>query len=164
MPNNSVPLELIGRMKLRWESGDRTEDIGRELRVHPSTVRQYAKKNSWIRGSKKHEVISEIERTEKEVMIANKVERSVQETENFLQDSERMRAMVLNFQTRLLRNRDKETNEILLDKSEAELVFQYLKCCKITMETLSLSYLGKRKALGMDEALREDATVLPWED
>jgi len=27
-----------------------------------------------------------------------------------------------------------------------------------------LAYMGKRKALGMEDSLREDATILPWED
>ena len=108
--------------------------------------------------------MEEVETTQKQIVIANKVERSVQETEKFLQDAERMRMMVLQFQGRILKNRDASTNELVLEKSEGDLIFQYLKCCKISMETLSLAYMGKRKALGMEDTLKEDATILPWED
>ena len=72
--------------------------------------------------------------------------------------------MVLSFQARLLKNRDPNTNELILDKKDADLIFQYLKCCKISMETLSIGYMGKRKAYGMDESQGSEITVLPWED
>jgi len=64
----------------------------------------------------------------------------------------------------MLKNRDPVTNELILDKTEGDLIFQYLKCCKISMETLTIGYMGKRKALGMDDVVKNDVTVLPWED
>jgi hypothetical protein len=64
----------------------------------------------------------------------------------------------------MLKNRDPVTNELILDKTEGDLIFQYLKCCKISMETLTIGYIGKRKALGMDDVVKNDVTVLPWED
>ena len=159
-----VSPEILGKIKFRWEMGDRAEDIARDLDIHPTTIRHHAKRNSWERGSRRQELMEEVETTQKQIVIANKVERSVQETEKFLQDSERMRMMVLQFQGRILKNRDPSTNELVLEKSEGDLIFQYLKCCKISMETLSLAYMGKRKALGMEDSLKEDATILPWED
>ena len=159
-----VSPEILGKIKFRWEMGDRAEDIAKDLDIHPTTIRHHAKRNSWERGSRRQELMEEVETTQKQIVIANKVERSVQETEKFLQDSERMRMMVLQFQGRILKNRDPNTNELVLEKGEADLIFQYLKCCKISMETLSLAYMGKRKALGMEDSLKEDATILPWED
>src|SRR6056300_286853 len=159
-----VTPDMLGRIKLRYEVGERVEDIARDFDMHPSNVRHHAKKNSWIRGSRKSEIVEQAEQAQRQLVIADKVERSVQETEKSLQDAERIRMMVLQFHGRMLKNRDPETKELILEKEEAELVFQYLKCCKISMETMSLAYMGKRKALGMEDSLREDATILPWED
>ena len=154
----------LGKIKSRWESGDRTEDIAADFKVHPNTIRYQAKTNGWEKGAIKNEVVNRMSEIEKQVVIADRVEKSVEETDRFISDADRLRAMVLSFQTRLVKNRDPKTNELILDKDDAELVFQYLKCCKISMETLSIGYMAKRKAYGMDESKGSDITVLPWED
>lgn len=163
MSSNSIPPEVVGKIKARWEAGERVDDIARECGIHSATVRAYARREGWDRESKRQEVIEEASQLERQVTIANKVERSVEETEKFIQDTERLRAMTLGFQSRLLKNKN-EKGELEMDRKEADLVFQYLKCCKISMETLSIGYMGKRKALGMDEVLKSDVTILPWED
>ena len=154
----------LGKIKSRWEAGDRAEDIAEEFKVHPNTIRYQAKSNGWERGSKKGEYLSKVAEIERNVVIADKAERSLEETEKFISDTDRLRAMVLSFQARLVKNRDPVTNELIMDKDDADLVFQYLKCCKISMETLSIGYMAKRKAYGMDESRGGDITVLPWED
>lgn len=161
---HSFPPEVLGRMKSRWESGDRAEDIAEDLKVHPNTIRYQAKQRGWERGSKEGEYIEKVSQAQKQVVISDKVERSIQETEKFMQDAERIRALVLNFQGRMVKNRDPVTNELILDKKEGDLIFQYLKCCKISMESLVMGYMGKRKALGMDEVIKDDINILPWED
>jgi len=165
LPSNQV-LEKsdLGKIKARWEAGDRAEDIALEFKVHPNTIRYQAKSNGWERGSKKGEYLSKVADIERNVVIADKAEKSLEETEKFISDTDRLRAMVLSFQARLVKNRDPATNELIMDKDDADLVFQYLKCCKISMETLSIGYMAKRKAYGMDESKGGDITVLPWED
>lgn len=161
----SIPNELLGKMQSRWESGDTAEDIADEVNVHPNTVRHHARNKDWKRrGEDRVDYQEKTLEVQKTVVIADKVERSLQETEKYIQDSERIRMLVLQFQGRMLKNRDPSTNELLLDKKEADLIFQYLKCCKISMETLSIGYMGKRKAYGMDEVIKNDVNVLPWED
>ena len=161
----SIPIEMMEKMRSRWESGDTTEDIADELKIHPKTVAYHAKTKNWKkRGEESAEYKSKVLEAQKNVVIADKVERSLQETEKYIQDSERIRMLVLQFQGRMIKNRDPSTNELILDKKEADLIFQYLKCCKISMETLSIGYMGKRKAFGMDEVVKNDVTVLPWED
>ena len=160
-----IPPEMLSKMKTRWDAGDEVNRIADEFKVHPRTVRHHAQSNGWgERGSKKDEIIEQVSETSKTVVIADKIERSLQETEKYIQDSERVRMMILQFQGRMLKNRDPTTNELLLDKKEADLIFQYLKCCKISMETLTIGYMGKRKAFGMDEVIKNDVNVLPWED
>lgn len=161
----SIPIEMMEKMRSRWESGDTAEDIADELKIHPKTVSYHAKTKNWKkRGEESAEYRSKVLEAQKNVVIADKVERSLQETEKYIQDSERIRMLVLQFQGRMIKNRDPSTNELILDKKEADLIFQYLKCCKISMETLSIGYMGKRKAFGMDEVVKNDVTVLPWED
>ena len=161
----SLTPEFVSKMKARWDSGDSVEHIAEEFNVHPNTVRNQAKSNDWKqRGSLRGEFIERVSETSKTVVIADKVERSLQETEKYIQDSERIRMMVLQFQGKMLKNRDPVTNELFLDKKEADLIFQYLKCCKISMETLTIGYMGKRKAFGMDEVIKTEVNVLPWED
>ena len=161
----SIPTDMMERMRSRWESGDTAEDIADELKMHPNTVRHHAKTKNWKkRGDESDEYKGKVLEAQKNVVIADKVERSLQETEKYIQDSERIRMLVLQFQGRMIKNRDPATNELILDKKEADLIFQYLKCCKISMETLSIGYMGKRKAFGMDEVIKNDVTVLPWED
>jgi len=154
----------LGKIKARWEAGDRAEDIASEFKVHPNTIRYQAKTNGWEKGATRGLHLDKLTETQKHVVIADKVERSLEETEKFISDSDRIRQMVLSFQARLLKNRDPVMNELILDKKDADLIFQYLKCCKISMETLSIGYMGKRKAFGMDESYAQDITVLPWED
>tara|TARA_B100000242_G_scaffold135485_1_gene96270 strand:+ start:3432 stop:3941 length:510 start_codon:yes stop_codon:yes gene_type:complete len=159
-----LTLEDLGKIKARVEAGETIKSIAEEIDVSENAVRYHVKRNAWEKGIRKDEVIQRAADREKQVVVSDRVERSLRETENFIQDSERIRAMTIGFHTRLVKNRDKNTNEIILDKEESDIVFQYLKCCKITMETLSIGYLGKRKAYGMDEETKEDMTVLPWED
>ena len=154
----------LGKIKARWEAGDRAEDIAADFKVHPNTIRYQARTNGWEKGSTRGLHLDKLSDTQKHVVIADKAERSLEETEKFISDSDRIRQMVLSFQARLLKNRDPVTNELILDKKDADLIFQYLKCCKISMETLSIGYMGKRKAYGMDESHGTDITVLPWED
>ena len=154
----------LGKIKARWEAGDRAEDIAADFKVHPNTIRYQARTNGWEKGSTRGLHLDILSDTQKRVVIADKAERSLEETEKFISDSDRIRQMVLSFQARLLKNRDPVTNELILDKKDADLIFQYLKCCKISMETLSIGYMGKRKAYGMDESHGTDITVLPWED
>ena len=161
----SFPTHLLGKMRSRWEAGDHVDDIAKEFNIHPTTVRHHAKDKNWERRSSKAKYYNEKSvEAHKTVVIADKVERSLQETEKYIQDSERIRMLVLQFQGRMLKNRDPATNELILDKKEADLIFQYLKCCKISMETLSIGYMGKRKAFGMDDVVKSEVTVLPWED
>lgn len=161
----SFPQEELGRMKARWEAGDDIEDIAGEFNLTSSAIRYHAKENKWeSRGAFKEKYNQNTLEAKRNVVIADKVERSLQETEKFIQDSERIRMLILQFQGRMLKNRDPATNELILDKSEGDLIFQYLKCCKISMETLTIGYMGKRKALGMDDVVKNDVTVLPWED
>lgn len=162
--NTNLDNVNLGKMKSRWEAGDRAEEIAEDFKVHPNTVRYQAKQRGWERGSKRNDIISKMAEVEKQTVIADKINRSVEESERFIGDADRLRTMVLNFQARLLKNRDPNTNELLMDKDDAELVFQYLKCCKIAMETLSVGYIAKRKAYGMDESHGSEITVLPWED
>ena len=161
----SLPPEVISKMKIRWDSGDSVDDIAQEFGVHPNTVRNQSKSNDWKpRGSRREQYIERVNETSKTVVIADKVVRSLQETEKYIQDSERIRMLILQFQGKMLKNRDPVTNELILDKKEADLIFQYLKCCKISMETLTIGYMGKRKAFGMDEVIKTEVNVLPWED
>lgn len=161
----SIPTEDLGKMRTMWQSGETAEVIAGEFNVHPNTVRHHAKSRNWKkRGDEGPEYAERVLEAQKTVVIADKVERSLQETEKYIQDAERIRMLVLQFQGRMLKNRDPSTNELILDKKEADLIFQYLKCCKISMETLSIGYMGKRKAFGMDEAVKSEVTVLPWED
>jgi len=159
-----IPPEIIGRAKARYEAGDRVEDIEKDLGISKNSVVNHAKKNGWSHGSKKSEIIAKVAKEEEGVVIAEQVERSVQETEKFMQDAERLRALTLSLNARIFKSRDPLTNELMLDKDEAELIFQYLKCCKISMEAITMGYYGKRKALRMDERQTEDATILPWQD
>lgn len=160
-----IPPEMLSNMKIRWDAGDNVNSIAEDFKVHPRTVRHHAESNGWgERGKNKDSVTEKFSEVAKTVVIADKVERSLQETEKYIQDSERVRMMILQFQGRMLKNRDPTTNELLLDKKEADLIFQYLKCCKISMETLTIGYMGKRKAFGMDEVIKNDVNVLPWED
>lgn len=163
-PHSGFESADLGKIKARWEAGDRAEDIAAEFKVHPNTIRYQAKTNGWEKGVNRGLHLDKLADAQKHVVIADKVERSLEETEKFISDSDRIRQMVLSFQARLLKNRDPVTNELLLDKKDADLIFQYLKCCKISMETLSIGYMGKRKAFGMDESHAQDITVLPWED
>lgn len=151
-------------MKIRYEAGENVEQIGKDVGVSKPTVIAHAKRYGWSHGSKKKEMISRVEEQEKQVVIAERVERSVQETEKFLQDVERIRALTLSFNARIAKTRDPSTGEFLIDKEESDLVFSVLKCCKISMETIVAGYYGKRKALKMDEKSGEDIQVLPWED
>jgi transposase-like protein len=164
LSQKKLTLEDLGKIKARVEAGDTIKSIAEEIDVSENAVRYHVRRNSWEKGIRKTEVINRAAEREKQIVVSDKVERSLRETENFIQDSERIRAMTIGFHTRLVKNRDKNTNEIILDKEESDIVFQYLKCCKITMETLSIGYMGKRKAYGMDDELKEDMTVLPWED
>ncbi len=161
----SIPTESLAKMESMWLAGDTAEEIAEEVNVHPNTVRHHARSKKWKRkGEEGPEYVQKVSEVQKTVVIADKVERSLQETEKYIQDSERVRMMILQFQGRMLKNRDPTTNELLLDKKEADLIFQYLKCCKISMETLTIGYMGKRKAFGMDEVIKNDVNVLPWED
>ena len=162
--NSSFDRADLGKIKVRWEAGDRAEDIASDFKVHPNTIRYQAKANGWERGILRGMHVEKMHDVQKQVVIADKVERSLEETEKFIGDADRIRTMVLSFQARLLKNRDPNTNELILDKKDADLIFQYLKCCKISMETLSIGYMGKRKAYGMDESQGSEITVLPWVD
>ena len=53
---------------------------------------------------------------------------------------------------------------MIFNEEDGELYFQYLKISKIAMETINIAYMGKRKALRMDEQSSDDIKVLPWED
>ena len=168
MPRNRethrIPPEIIGRAKAKYEAGERVEDIEKDLGISKNSVVYNAKKLGWTHGSRKHEIVARAAREEESVVVADRVERSVQETEKFIGDTERLRALTLALNGRIFKSRDPSTNELLLDKEEADLIFQYLKCCKISMETLSLGYYGKRKALRMDEKEGVEVHVLPWDD
>ena len=154
----------IARLKTRYEAGEKVEEIGKDVGVSKPTVISYAKRYGWTHGSRKKEIVERVESREREVVIAERVERSVQETEKFLQDVERIRALTLSFNGRIMKSRNAATGDFDIDREEADLVFQVLKCCKISMETLVAGYYGKRKALKMDDKTSDDIQVLPWED
>ena len=159
-----IPPEIIGRAKARYEAGDRVEDIEKDLNISKNSVVNHAKKNGWKHCSNKKEIIERVAQEEKSIVIADQVERSVQETEKFMQDAERLRALTLSLNARIFKNRDPATGELYLEKDEADLIFQYLKCCKISMETMTMGYYAKRKALRMDEKQSDEPTILPWQD
>ena len=158
------PPEIIGRAKARYEAGDRVEDIEKDLGISKNSVVNHAKKNGWKHGSNKAEIVAKVAQEEKNLVIADQVERSVQETEKFMQDAERLRALTLSLNARIFKNRDPATGELYLEKDEADLIFQYLKCCKISMETMTMGYYAKRKALRMDDKQSDEPTILPWQD
>ena len=48
--NSSFDRADLGKIKVRWEAGDRAEDIASDFKVHPNTIRYQAKANGWERG------------------------------------------------------------------------------------------------------------------
>lgn len=156
--------ETLGRIQARYEAGEPDYKIAEDFGIHFNTINYHAKKRGWKKGERKNEIAKMAAEREQDMLVARHMQRGVDETEKFMGDTERLRALILTMQGRILKNRDPTTNELLLDKSEADLIFQYLKCCKISMEAIVMGYMGKRKALGMDERQNEDLTVLPWED
>ena len=164
--SKSSPLSAqeIGQMKAKYEVGKAIRDIANNLGVSPSTVTNHAKKGGWKHGINKAVIAQKVELETQNVIFAKNVERSTQETEKFLSDSERIRALTLSVIAKILKDRDPATNDLHLNMEDGELYFQYLKIGKIAMETLNIQYMGKRKALRMDDQKEADLTVLPWAD
>tara|TARA_B100000131_G_scaffold164444_1_gene159014 strand:+ start:629 stop:1126 length:498 start_codon:yes stop_codon:yes gene_type:complete len=165
MPNSKkLSATELGQLQAKYEMGFPVREIAEEMGISPTTVVNNAKKLGWKHGANKSVITKKVEEDTKAIVIAQNVERASQETEKFLQDSERIRVLTLSIVARILKARDPDTNEMILNEEDADIYFNYLKISKIAMETLNLGYMGKRKALRMDEQKDADHAVLPWED
>tara|TARA_Y100000034_G_C6874345_1_gene399615 strand:+ start:430 stop:927 length:498 start_codon:yes stop_codon:yes gene_type:complete len=162
--NKKLSSQDVGQLKAKYEMGLPVREIADEMDISPTTVINNAKKNGWRHGSNKANIERRVEEDTQAIVIAKNVERSAQETEKFMQDTERIRALTLSIIARIIQTRDPANNQMVFNEEDGELYFQYLKISKIAMETINLAYMGKRKALRMDDQATDDIKVLPWED
>ena len=162
--NKKLTATDVGQLKAKYEMGLPVRDIADEMEISPTTVINNAKKYGWKHGSNKANIERQVEEDTQALVIAKNVERATQETEKYLQDTERIRALTLSIIARIIQTRDPKNNQMIFNEEDGELYFQFLKISKIAMETINIAYMGKRKALRMDEQSGDDIKVLPWED
>ena len=156
--------KVLSRLKTKYEAGEKIRDIAKDMGIHQSTITKNAKKNGWEHGSNKEEIASRVEKRVTAEIIERDVSRATEETEKFLKDAEIIRNYTLQVIGKILSNRNSEGQIDMSDRDTADTLFTYLKIGKISMETITLGYTGKRKALRMDENVLEEMQVLPWED
>ena len=156
--------KVLSRLKTKYEAGEKIRDIAKDMGIHQSTITKNAKKNGWEHGSNKEEIASRVEKRVTAQLIERDVSRATDETEKFLKDAEIIRNYTLQVIGKILSNRNSEGQIDMSDRDTADTLFTYLKIGKISMETITLGYTGKRKALRMDENVLEEMQVLPWED
>ena len=156
--------KVLSRLKTKYEAGEKIRDIAKDMGIHQSTITKNAKKNGWEHGSNREEIASRVEKRVTAEIIERDVSRATDETEKFLKDAEIIRNYTLQVIGKILSKRNSEGQIDMSDRDTADTLFTYLKIGKISMETITLGYTGKRKALRMDENVLEEMQVLPWED
>ncbi len=93
--NKKLSSQDVGQLKAKYEMGLPVREIADEMDISPTTVINNAKKNGWRHGSNKANIERRVEEDTQAIVIAKNVERSAQETEKFMQDTERIRALTL---------------------------------------------------------------------
>jgi DNA-binding XRE family transcriptional regulator len=139
----AVPQEKVNKIGVAYKAGQYSKtDIAKKFKITRQTLNNLAEKNGWEYQELRQDFNESIRKKEQEHFIKSEADKRIEVTAKFLRDVEEIEALNMQYIGGL---------SVCLTKQDVEKNFSFLKSCKIAMETLNIGYLGKRKALRMDD-------------
>lgn len=136
----------IAKITKDYEAGlDNKLQIAKKHNITPKTLYFQAEKHEWVYGKNTCEINEKAEKKSIEQFASEISKEKMKAIHTFVTEAKGIESLTIDSLNSL-----KSVGANQICKEDGERVFSVLKNCKIAMETLNISFLGKRKALGMD--------------
>jgi hypothetical protein len=144
-------------IRVDYEAGILTKsDIAKKHNINRQTLYKQADKHKWLFGKNKQAIDKITEQKSLEHLLNNRIDLSTQITEQFLEDINHHRQLLMKTSSELEEAyKEAANNKTKVELDEYSRIFAGAKITKIQMEALNIGYSGARKALGMSDTKLE---------